>query len=131
MNKHKNSAFRIFSVLLLFLYVSVQSPLHEIIKLPTLVAHFIEHKEKDPNISFMDFIDDHYIKNTDSQDHFHKKLPFKDENHPLMIGFHYMNTEKWEQSPLAVKCIQTFSPLPYRSLSLGEPNGVWQPPKSC
>lgn len=130
MNKHKNSAFRMFSILLLFLYVSVQSPLHEIIKLPSLVSHFMEHKEKEPTISFLDFIDDHYLKNIDKSDNLHKKLPFKDENHPLMIGFHYINTEVWEQLPLSEEIIEKFTPTQLSSLSFGEPSGIWQPPKS-
>lgn len=129
MNKHKNSAFRMFSFLLLFLYVSVQSPLHEIIKLPSLVAHFMEHKEKEPDISFLEFIDDHYLKNIDQSDNLHKKLPFKDENHPLMIGFHYLNTATWEQLPLSEEILEKITPIHLSSLSLGEPSGVWQPPK--
>lgn len=90
----------------------------------------MEHKAKEPNISFIEFIDDHYLKNIDQSDNFHKKLPFKDENHPLMIGLHYINTEAWEQVPMSQEIIEKFTTFQLSSLSLGEPSGIWQPPKS-
>ena len=44
----KQKLFQMLSITLLFLYVSVQSPLHELVKLPSLVSHFIEHKNNYP-----------------------------------------------------------------------------------
>jgi hypothetical protein len=62
---------------ILLLMVSVQTPFGQLLKLPLLVEHFLEHKEKQ-RISFRYFIQDHYTgshSDTDLPDD--EQLPFK------------------------------------------------------
>lgn len=126
----KNKAFQLFSIALLFLYVSVQSPLHEIIKLPSLVDHFIQHQTKEPNISFFDFIEEHYLNVDNNTDDIHKKLPFKDENHPLMIGFNYVTSSPLSHIPNCFPSKKEFIQHYKQSESLGETRSIWQPPRA-
>lgn len=128
-SKHiKQKCFQLFSITLLFLYVSVQSPLHELVKMPSLVTHFIEHKANNPKISFFDFIEEHY-GNSSSNDFKHNKLPFKDENHPLMIGFHYCNSQAANILPTYFCEVNQFYICNNSTTCMGEINHVWQPPR--
>ncbi len=125
----KQKLFQMLSITLLFLYVSVQSPLHELVKLPSLVSHFIEHKNTNPNISFYDFIADHYGNHETSEDFKHNKLPFKDENHPLMIGFQYFNSDSPAILPSQFSEVAQISVCNTMSITMGEKSHVWQPPR--
>jgi hypothetical protein len=125
----KQKLFQMLSITLLFLYVSVQSPLHELVKLPSLVSHFIEHKNTNPNISFYDFIADHYGNHETSEDFNHNNLPFKDENHPLMIGFQYFNADSPALLPTSFSEVATISVCNTMSITMGEKSHVWQPPR--
>ncbi|MFT4023752.1 MAG: hypothetical protein QM664_08215, partial [Flavihumibacter sp.] len=50
----------------------------QVLKLPVLVNHFIEHREQNPNIGFLFFLKEHYHKHTimDNDDQRDQQLPF-------------------------------------------------------
>ncbi|HMR83880.1 MAG TPA: hypothetical protein PKE30_12140 [Niabella sp.] len=52
----------------------------ELLRLPTLIHHYLEHCEWDNNNSVIDFLSKHYsgvINHPDDQHNDHQKLPFK------------------------------------------------------
>jgi hypothetical protein len=51
---------RFVILFIIALYALGSTELHELLKLPVLTAHYIEHKQNDPKISFWDFIYEHY-----------------------------------------------------------------------
>jgi len=51
-----------------------QTDFEELAKIPDLVAHFQEHKDKDNNLSFLTFIQKHYSSNHKNEED-HSKLP--------------------------------------------------------
>lgn len=55
------------------------SPLYQILKVPTLIRHFTEHKALNQNISFFDFLAMHYWGEdmNDNDDEKDMQLPFK------------------------------------------------------
>jgi hypothetical protein len=60
----------------------------EWIKLPSLIGHFKEHRLAEPNLSFLEFFEQHY--NVSRQEdhkgaHSHSKLPFKSDNHQHLV----------------------------------------------
>lgn len=74
-------------LLLSFLFAGTE--LHQVLRLPALVLHFIEHQATSPELSFLAFIEDHYSdpeNATQGHDEKHEQLPFKD-NHCLQVHF--------------------------------------------
>ena len=64
---------------LLFIFCLSSTELAEFLKFPLLITHYIEHKNVKHELSFHDFLNDHYSQDDDgdndqSKD---KKLPFK------------------------------------------------------
>ncbi|MGC4235091.1 MAG: hypothetical protein QM594_19130 [Niabella sp.] len=52
----------------------------ELLRLPTLIHHYLEHCEWDNNNSVIDFLSEHYsgtINHPDDQHNDHQRLPFK------------------------------------------------------
>lgn len=74
---------RISALFFLFIFLSANTMFGEIIKLPTLIQHYMEHEELQGNISFMAFLEEHYT-NPDSHPnipkHHHDNLPLKTLN---------------------------------------------------
>lgn len=117
---------------LLFALVSIQTPLHEIFKVPILVTHFFEHKEQNKDMSLMDFFKLHYAENIIDADHDKDmKLPFKHCSAPMFI------VSTIPTAKLAIDISPTFIDIPkllsgYKNafLSSNIQNNIWQPPKA-
>ena len=66
-----------FTIFLLTLLVFIQTPAGQVLKLPVLIEHFINHKKQD-NVSFIGFLKDHYSSNhNDADQREDEQLPFK------------------------------------------------------
>lgn len=70
------------TIMLLFLLVSAQTPVGQVLKLPLLVEHFLKHQEQE-GASLIGFLDEHYIS-----DHQDADLP-EDEQLPFKSLAHY------------------------------------------
>lgn len=77
---------KVIAISFLFIFLCANTEIGQLLKLPNLIEHFIEHHEhKDEhNISFLDFVKSHYNDNhkhsdTDQHDE-HQNLPFKTIN---------------------------------------------------
>lgn len=76
--------------------------LYQVFKIPSLIRHFVEHKELNHDITFMDFMSMHYWGEDldDNDDEKDMQLPFKKfEIHhttflfiPVATGFVFKNT---------------------------------------
>jgi len=55
------------------------SELHQFLRMPVLIQHFVEHRHQDPSLSLLSFLSQHYIhqdvKDADYQRD--KQLPFR------------------------------------------------------
>jgi hypothetical protein len=54
------------------------------LRLQTLIHHFAEHQQKDPDSTFFDFINEHYaneINHADDEHNDHENLPFKSKDY--------------------------------------------------
>src|SRR5689334_2638991 len=82
------------------------SELHQFLKLPVLVQHFMEHKKLDPSISLFAFLELHYVHQYIIDDDYQrdKQLPFREgdcianntvtvECHNSVIELPYSSTE--------------------------------------
>jgi hypothetical protein len=70
--------------------VADTTELHQLFKLPILFQHFAEHKERDSQVSLMDFLAMHYWGNdmNDDDNDRDMQLPFKKlDVHPLQVFY--------------------------------------------
>jgi hypothetical protein len=60
-------------------YAFANTELHQLLKLPMLMQHFVEHKEETPGITLAEFLYQHYIlpQPKDADYDSDMKLPFK------------------------------------------------------
>jgi hypothetical protein len=107
--------------------------LHQLMKLPILLDHFQEHKTQKPNLSFLNFLFNHYLNENIKVDDFEKdkQLPFKsyeDCSGSSMLGFlPNQIRELTIKSPYTIsKNLIIESEACFISSFLAN---IWQPPK--
>jgi len=61
------------------IYMLSFSELHQFLRIPVLIQHFVEHRHHDPSISFLAFLNLHYIHQYVVDDDYQrdKQLPFR------------------------------------------------------
>lgn len=121
------------AILFLILFVFARTEAAELLKLPLLIHHYLEHHEEDNAVSFVDFLHQHYHEHAahPSANHEHEKLPFKSHD----LGF-LQTSFVCERATFLIPEIviqlptrrnssfkSTFFSSPFLSL-------IWQPPKS-
>ena len=79
---------RLAGILLLSVYMFSFAEFHNLLKIPVLVAHFKEHRQEDPSISFFSFIKIHYLDPLVVDDDFQRdeQLPFRDADCCFVIS---------------------------------------------
>ncbi|MFN7044318.1 MAG: hypothetical protein ACK4M1_03910 [Flavobacterium sp.] len=65
--------------ILIFVFMCANTSIGQLLKVPNLIEHYIEHKNEltTVSISFIDFIESHYSKNAENNPEEHQDLPFK------------------------------------------------------
>lgn len=120
------------TLLLLFAYLMGATPLGEIVKLPVLLGHYLEHSP-DGSLSFTEFLKIHYDENQPHHAHeSHGDLPFKsysslvitDLVHPPSIAIQAFRTS------LCLERSDNFSASVYTYSSKFQ-TAIWQPPRIC
>ena len=111
--------------------------LYQLLKLPFLIEHFMEHKEQNKDITLMEFLYLHYadgdVKDADYEEDM--KLPFKSHNNSAttsIIGVVVNSVLKivihpktnFVQPKVAFISEESFFVSSYLS-------NIWQPPKFC
>lgn len=122
---------RLISIVLLSFYLVSTTELYQLLKIPVLIEHFLQHKGQNKNITLIDFLKMHYdhpVKDADYQTD--QKLPFVSHANLLSVvfiinpsvDFHF--TDKTYNAPGIKK---TF----YKSILYNKEilNSIWEPPK--
>lgn len=65
------------SIGLLIIHLGIFTDLHEVLRLPILFGHFVEHRSQVPSMTFFQFLSMHYKTDT-PHDATDMELPFKD-----------------------------------------------------
>lgn len=78
---------KLLAIFFLFTFINGYTAFGEVLKLPILVHHFIEHTQEDKAVRIFDFLVQHYANKINHQHQNnqseHEKLPFKTINsHP-------------------------------------------------
>ena len=122
---------KVISILLLSLYLVSTTELYQLLKMPLLIEHYIQHKNLNSKISFAAFLKAHYdhpVKDNDySQD---QKLPFVSHEIPLSVIFTInpildFKCIRKEYSPIGIKKILYKKDLYNKEIL----NSIWEPPK--
>ena len=125
---------KLISVSFLVLFISLNTELFQLFKLPTLVQHYLEHKQEDSKETFWHFLSQHYANkiNHSHQDKHndHERLPFKtDDCSILHVSLAFIpSVQPTAPSPINFienkNAISTVLPNYF-----GYSGSIWQPPK--
>jgi hypothetical protein len=118
-------------ILLVFTILFASTELHEIIRLPKLLSHYLEHAVKNKNLSFSDFIFTHYnTQHKDDRTNQDDNLPFKPHKYCINISETLrptFNQIKINRLTFFIKKIYPIlSDINFSSADLAS---IWQPPK--
>lgn len=124
---------RIISILLLSIYLISITELSQLIKLPVLVEHYIEHKEKDSGLSLWQFLCMHYAHGDVKDADYDKdmKLPFKSHDgciNAITVAFIPQNHAHLFIKPVFTNA-NTYSVYTEKFLTSAYLSSIWQPPK--
>nr|WP_198999489.1 hypothetical protein [Flavobacterium sp. ASV13] len=121
------------SILFLSVYLLSVTQLVELIKLPVMVEHYVEHKEQNPNLTFFQFLCIHYQGQDVYDADYEKdmKLPFKSHTNISSVVFYPLLQEYKTIQKVNYKYkkqnLYTYY-FSYSSISL---SSIWQPPRDC
>ena len=116
----------------MFIFLTAHTALGQLLRLPTLVHHYLEHVEWD-NSTLLEFLCEHYamkINHPDDKHHDHEKLPFKN------LDFH--TSQVMSIVPQATFSISQIIPdtveikksiRKQQHYSNAYLNSIWQPPR--
>lgn len=120
------------SIVLLSLYLFSTTELYQLLKIPVLIEHFIEHKEQNPEITLRAFIKMHYdhpVKDADYQTD--QKLPFVVHSSPLVLIFTVPDCRIEVIKTIIKEDHKEMYSYNYLFYNKGALNSIWQPPKHC
>ncbi len=126
------AVLRNFLVIALSLaYLMVTTEFHEILRIPTLLEHYQEHTKKSKQLSFLDFISEHYFQSeidSDANEN-HKSLPFNhDDLHiPVLWVEELIRPEVVFKLQIAIA--DNSKPINEDFYSEREVTDIWQPPR--
>ncbi|HBV14606.1 hypothetical protein [Chryseobacterium carnipullorum] len=124
---------KFISIVLLSFYLVSTTELYQLLKIPVLIEHFIEHKEQNKGMTLMAFLKMHYdhpVKDADYQTD--QKLPFIVHSFPLALVFTVSPNNTFEVKKQIItdhnEKIYSYDEPLYDKDAL---NSIWQPPKNC
>ncbi len=122
---------RLIAFIFLFSFLFSGTEMHELFKIPHLLAHYIEHSSESKEISLLDFIKEHYNGAENLHHDTHKDkgcLPFQGKEH-----INPMNTLILSNTIIMVfqkSILQENKVISFYKSSVSSFHGsVWQPPK--
>lgn len=115
-------------------YLLSSTEVHQLSKLPVVFQHFAEHQLLDRNISFLQFLDMHYMhcSPTDKDHDRDMQLPFKATGDCLAIAMAFVPlTAQVIIVPPVKLSVKTSYVIKHQYLVSAYLSAIWQPPKSC
>jgi len=125
---------KLTAILFLLIFLFAITEMRELLNLPVLIHHYLEHHDDDAGISFVQFLHKHYSEEHEhaSHDKEHEKLPFKSHD----IGFSqttlayqpFTGFEFKTGKPVSNKINSIYRPAFHPTSILSR---IWQPPRYC
>ena len=127
---------RFLALFLTFIYINSATELHELVKLPVLLTHYMHHKEENKNLSFESFINLHYSdkKADNNEQDNHQQLPFKSHPEMAFATSFIALLPSFEKLEIKVPNTQPEKEIiisQNESYSTAYLSNIWQPPKGC
>ena len=125
---------KLTTILFLLIFLCANTEFGQLLKLPTLIHHFLEHEQEDAGISFISFLHKHYDegKSHSSSNNEHERLPFKSHDlgfsHTTLINQLPIGFELQRDKPILIKENIIYSSTFHQMFFLSR---IWQPPKFC
>lgn len=126
------------AILFLVTYTFSTTELYQLLKLPVLVEHFFEHKAKNSEMSFWDFMVLHYdgnhLENHPHDDDYEQdqKLPFMAQTNVPSYCFVHTPPFRFEIKNKLYQCPKQKMPAFDENYTANDfLSSIWQPPKSC
>ena len=123
---------KLVSISFLIGFLLANTELHEVLKVPLLLEHYMLHKQEDKNQSFLTFLYKHYVS---VQDHFHLQndhdgLPLKTKDcikyNPGIVSFLLIPYARLQEAPYQLKQRIFFKKVFLSNVNQGN---IWQPPQ--
>lgn len=127
---------KVIAILFLSIYLASTTEFIELLKFPTLVEHYLEHKEKNKEISLAEFIAIHYegdhLDNHPEDDDYDQdqRLPFLVRADLLSVNF-VIDPPVHFPSPIKFHLGKQNASIPAddQRIDSNFHNSIWQPPK--
>ena len=116
-------------IALLSFYLLASTEFHQILSLPLLVKHYVEHREQVADMTFLQFLVMHYKTDVphDDQD---MKLPFKTCHHSLSAQTMAMPIQKITLTSGRVQSQKILLPVYHSRIRPSYLEEIFQPPRS-
>lgn len=108
---------------------------HQLLKLPVVFQHFVEHQQEDNSISFLQFLDIHYLHGSPKDADYDRdmQLPFKKSADCVSV---MVSAAVAEQLVMTLEYPVFFVKQDKIELDHNKPlssclSNIWQPPKYC
>lgn len=125
---------KIISISILAIYMLSCTEFDQLLRIPLLVAHFIEHKQESKDISFGEFMLIHYVQEYSFNGDYEQdtNLPFKsvDGNTIQVVAFITLLNPCLKAKPIYAED-KRFKPFEQLFIDNAYLSSIWQPPKHC
>lgn len=114
-----------------FIYLASVIQLEQLVKLPVLFQHYREHIRMEGKISFLTFLEEHYVQDDPSDADYARdmQLPFKTSHHFFMQVIAAPRPVLEYVNITADIHTQYVNPLNDRRVSNSFPSKIFQPPR--
>ncbi|MEO5685069.1 MAG: hypothetical protein ABIQ88_20665 [Chitinophagaceae bacterium] len=124
---------KLISIFFLTLYLLSTTEFHQLLKLPVVFQHFEEHKAENSRITFLQFLDIHYMHGSPIDNDYDRdmQLPFKngvDCISAVLPAFVPLYNQHSIPEPIAIPVKKIFV-LKNQFLSSSYLSRIWQPPR--
>jgi hypothetical protein len=121
------------AILFLTIYLFSTTEAHQLLKLPIIFQHFQEHQNESKNITFLQFLDMHYMHGSPKYADYERdmQLPFKTSGDcisSIVPAFVPVTVQLTVTRPIEILEKKIFNP---RNQIFHSPylSNIWQPPK--
>ncbi len=116
---------------LLFIYLSVNTELHQVFRLPVFFVHYYEHKNGNPDITLFNFITLHYFNGSVQHDDHDQELPFKTDHCTQISSSFVIPADDFFESTLnSLATAKNVVPSSQQFITSPFLFSIWQPPRA-
>lgn len=119
---------RLSAIVMLVLHLGLFTEMNELLRLPLLVEHYLEHRSQVPEMSFVQFLAMHY-KTDVAHDATDMELPFKQCDHSVTIPTFTMAEQQFDLGTIVPSGSRKFYSNYSSFIPSTGPNEIFQPPR--